>query len=186
MSDQPLTPLQIRFVEEYLKDTGPEMGRQTRAAKRAGYSITSAKNFASELMKNERIRKMISLAGEEGAERLGLTAERVLQELQLIAFAKVDGLTVKDADGNDTLAPSSAPQEVIVNTVSGKSKSKSVTVKTVKLSDKISALEKLGKYLDLFTDKVEINSTSLIDLIEQSMKPREVPQLEPIQLKASV
>lgn len=175
----PLNQQQLRFVEEYIKDTGPSLGRPTRSAKRAGYSLESASSIASSMMKDSRIKKMIQLSSEEGAERLGLTAERVLQELSLIAFAKVDGLVTKDENNEDTvdlqsLSRSNSPTEVIVNKTKGKGNVTSVTVKSVKLSDKISALEKLGKHFDLFTDKVEVTANvSLVDLIEQSMK---IPQ----------
>lgn len=184
-TDRPLGQQQLRFVEEYLKD--PTSARA--AARRAGYSIQSARVHAYELMKDPRIKQMISLSSAVAADHLVLTAERVLQELALIAFAKTDGLVSKDADGDDTVDFQSlsrsnpkSPTEVIVNTVKGKGKVQSVTVKSVKLADKIAALDKLGKHFDLFKDKVEVTGNlSLTELIEASFKMPEVkPIIQPV------
>lgn len=179
MSDKPLNPNQLRFVEEYLCD----QSSATAAAIRAGYSIKSAKSIAKELMKDERIKDAIEVGQANLRKKIGVTAERIIQELAMIAYAK-PGDTIKLTGDGDYEAnidtpirkeqeTGGSPSEVLVSTVVDKkgNKSKAVTIKTVKLSDKIAALEKLGKFLGLFKDQVEVKGNlTLAELVEKSMK----------------
>lgn len=168
-----LSPQQMRFVEEMILDSSS----YTAAAKRAGYSPKTAKSQAGELMANPKIKKAIDAANEEAIKRLGITKERILQELWLIARANPQDAIQTDEDGNQTIdlrsltRDSSAGSEVIISTTSGDKKLKNVTVKTPKQSDRIAALTKIGQHLGMFTEKVEItNKLSLLELIEKSME----------------
>lgn len=169
---QPLNPMQTRFVEEMLEDpTSP-----TAAAKRAGYALKHASHAASGLMKDVRVQETLKKAQDKRAERIGISKERVLQELALIAFAKVGGL-VRVVDGVEQVnvgglndINSDFPIEATVSTTKGSIKTQTITYRTVKLADKIAALEKLGKHLGMFKDQVEVNGTiSLEKLVEASM-----------------
>lgn len=172
----PLSPMAMRFVEEYILDSSSAK----RAAIRAGYSIDTSSQIASRLLRDTRIQKLIKDSQDTGAKICGITAARVLQELALIAFAKPGSIIRVDSEGEasidlqDLSKDNAAGTEVLVNTMnSGGRKSKAVSVKTVKVADKIAALEKIGKHLGMFKDQVEVNhTTSLRDLIEA------VPSLE--------
>lgn len=170
-----LTPQQMRFVTEYVSDPS----NAAAAAKRAGYSVDTAKEAASRLLQTIKIKKAISQAQAHAVKALNITAERVLQELALIAFARNDDIITTDENGETdinlhglSVQNKNSPTEVSVSTSSSKSgKVKTVTVKGVKLSDKQAALERLGKHLGMFKEQIEVSAThSLVDLVEQSMK----------------
>ena len=79
---QTLTPKQQRFVEEYLVDLN---GAQ--AAVRAGYSVHTAKQIATENLAKPYLQAAIAEARKQQQERTQITADRVVKELGLIAFA---------------------------------------------------------------------------------------------------
>lgn len=140
-----LTPKQEEFVREYLVDLN---GKQ--AAIRAGYSPTSAEVTASKLLRVPKVADAIAKARGERAERVNITADRVLEELAKLAF--VDLSAAYDANGN-LLKPSEMPAEV---------KAALAGVDFAKTGDRIArfaakdrALELLGKHMGLFRDKVE-------------------------------
>lgn len=168
-----LTPQQQRFVEEYLIDNSS----QSKAAIRAGYSIHSATVNASRLMRQQKIRDAIAEGQAERAKRLGITQDRVLQELALIAFANLKDVISKNADGDTDIDMSNmdrsvaaALAEVSVSTKGGKTK---VRTAKARLADKISALEKLGKHLGMFTEKIEHTGVlSLEQLVSESMNEK--------------
>lgn len=173
----------MRFVEEYIKDSTSAK----KAAVRAGYSIETSPQIASRLLADKRIKRLISESQKKGAEICGITAARVMQELALIAFAKPGDVVRQNSDGeaevdlNDLSKDSFSGTEVNVSTVnSGGRKSRSVSIKTVKVADKLSALGLLGKQLGMFKEQVEVNhSMSLQDMIEQSYKTEELSALKP-------
>lgn len=165
--DKPLEGMQIRFVSEFLADSSSARA----AAVRAGYSIKTVDQAASRLMADSRIQEAIQIGFKASAESLGITPERVLQELWKIAGANPGDVVTLDDNKEATLDPKYSG-EVSVTTVSGAAKTvKSVTSKTVKPSDKINALTQIAKITNMFPKedsvKVEI---SLTDLIEKSMQ----------------
>jgi len=168
LEETPLTDQQLRFVEEMLLDPSS----QTGAAKRAGYSISTATQAASRLMADPRVKESLRIAQETRAKSMGISKERVLQELARIAFADVgDQVTVNEEGEFDLSKLKGTSSEVVVNTISGKSgKSKAVTVKTVKQADRLAALVKLGQHLGMFKDNEVSVHLTLDKLVEQSYK----------------
>lgn len=80
-----LTHKQARFCEEYLIDTNG-----TQAAIRAGYSSRSASEISSELLGKLPIQSNIQCLRDSLSERNAISADRVVTELSLIAFAALD------------------------------------------------------------------------------------------------
>jgi len=80
--DDDLSPRIQRFVDEYLIDLNG-----TQAAKRAGYSAHTAPEQASRLLTNVKVQAAIAVARKAQQERTGITADKVLREIALIAFA---------------------------------------------------------------------------------------------------
>jgi phage terminase small subunit len=159
-----LTPLQIRFVEEYIADPSSA----TRAALRAGYSESEAASYSSKLLKNPKIKAAIEDVKKQSAQRIGVTQDRILTELAKIAFGNVGDVVNQDLSNltRDQLASLAA--ELTVNEVDGRVKYKSVKIKNL---DKVQALIQLGKHLGMFKEKVEVSgSLSLEQLVEESMK----------------
>lgn len=71
-----LTPKQERFVAEYLIDLNA-----TQAAIRAGYAVKTANREGSRLLSNVDIASAIAAKAGKTAEKLDLSAERVLRGL---------------------------------------------------------------------------------------------------------
>lgn len=116
-----LTPRQKIFVREYLIDLNA-----TQAAIRAGYSAKTAQEQSSRLLSNAMVAKAVQLGMDKRAEKLSLTAEDVLRDINLV---KADAMSkIADKDGNINMANHAAA---------------------------LKALELQGRHLKLFTDKVE-------------------------------
>lgn len=142
-----------RFVEEYLVSLSA-----TRAAKAAGYAERTAYSQGQRLLKNVEVRACVEQAQEARAERIKIDADKVLEELAIIAFSHILNYEI-DGDGNVTLADG-APFEVIkaIGSVKRKVTTRgNVTTKKVeiKLWNKVAALRLVGAHLGLFSGKVK-------------------------------
>jgi len=160
-----LTARQARFVEEYLKDLNG-----ARAAIRAGYSERAAKEQASRLLTNANVAEAVARAQAERSARIGLTADRVLEELAAVAFARLgdfaewgpDRFVLRDsesgADDGGRLDTRPVQEIKVKETVLAKVGEDETVLKReygVKLHDKLAALDKLGKHLGMFSEKHE-------------------------------
>lgn len=144
-----MTKKQQRFVEEYLIDLNA-----TQAAIRAGYKPDNAQQMGSENLSKPVISAAIAKAMAERSKRTGINQDRVIRELARIGFAKItdiiDPATAKirpDAKEDDLACIQSVkikPNEFGIE-------------REVRLCDKKSALELLGKHLGMFTDKIDLN-----------------------------
>lgn len=174
MTDNKLNVMQQRFVDEMILDPT----NQTQAAIKAGYSAKSARRIAVHLMSLPKIQDKIQAEQDERAKRVGVTKDRVLREIAKIAFAQPEkGLT--DENGNiqidmKALEGDRIPGEIIISTTQGKRDSRSVTIKSVKVADKVAALSLLGKHMGMFSEKVEHSGhLSLEQLVESSFTSEE-------------
>ena len=110
--------------------------------------------------------------------RFDITAERVLGELAKLAFANPADYFTVQADGTAyvdlstlTRAQAAAIAEIVVDEyVEGKGEdTRNVKRVKIKLVDKGVNLERLGRHLKLFTDKVEVSGLeALAERIRQS------------------
>ena len=150
-----------RFCREYLKDLNG-----TRAAIAAGYGKKNARKIASRLLTNVEIQARVAELTKKHADKLDLSAEKVLSELSRVGFSNMlDYIkTTEEGDAyvdlsNLTREQSSAVQEITVDEyVGGKGKhARKVKRTKLKLVDKIRSLELLGKHLKLFTERVEMS-----------------------------
>jgi phage terminase small subunit len=154
-----LTDKQRLFVAEYLVDLNA-----TQAAIRAGYSEKTARQQGQRLLTNVDIRRAIEEAEAERLERLGVRAERVLEELARLGFSNMLDYLNISRDGEPyvdlsemTREQAAAVQEVIVEDfLDGRGEdAREVRRVKFKLADKKAPLELLGKHLKLFTEKHE-------------------------------
>lgn len=159
-----LTPRQERFVEEYLRDLNA-----TQAAIRSGYSARTANEQGARLLANASVAEAVARAKADRSARLGLTQDRVLEELAAVAFARLGDYAewgpggfalaeshTKDADGGRREAVDTrAVQQVTI---------KEVTIPTehgeivkveqgIKLHDKLAALKLLGQHIGMFAER---------------------------------
>ncbi len=149
-----LTHKQQKFVEEYLVDLNA-----TQSAIRAGYSTRNADKIGSELLGKTRVAVAIQKALEAQSKRTQITADRILKELALAAFLDPAGLF--DADGN-LLNIHDMPEDIRRVIAGMDINQKTIdnvnicTTSKIKISDKLKALELLGRHFKMWTDKTEL------------------------------
>lgn len=148
-----LTPKQAMFAAEYLVDANA-----TRAAIAAGYSAKSAAVTGARLLKNPRIAEIIGARQKRRLELADVSADRTIMEVAKIAYH--DPGAFFDEHGNllpvaklgEMERAALEGFEVEVKKLPGGERS---VLKKVKKADRIRALELLGKYQKLWTDKLE-------------------------------
>ena len=119
-----LTPKQAKFVAEYLVDLNA-----TQAAIRAGYSAKTAKDIGCQNLAKLDIIKAIEEGRAKLMQRVELTQEQVLRDLEAV---KADAMqAIFDKDGNRIMADRSAA---------------------------LKALELQGRHLAMFTDKQKVDA----------------------------
>lgn len=155
----PNSAFHARFVEEFLVDLNA-----SKAYRRAGYQGKNANVQSSRLMRSPEIQAAVRAAMAARSERVGITQDRVLEELALLAFSDVEHYIVDD-DGSVKLAPGapsgayralqSIKRKITTTTVDGETR----TVREVelKLWDKVVPLIRAGRHVDVhgFSDRVE-------------------------------
>lgn len=166
-----LTPQRKRFVDELIGHGGT----QKDAAIRAGYAPEHAASQASAIMADPEVKAYVKESREALGDRMGITPERILQELAIIGFASPEDYLSEDEDGNKTIdvkklrgLGARAFTLEFQSTSTGK---ETVRTTKAKMLDKADALLKMGKQIGMFTDKVEHNiSMSLEQLVAESFK----------------
>lgn len=163
-----LTVKQEAFALAYL-----EVGNASEAYRRAYNAGKMTPNSiavaASRLLNSPKVSLRVDELREEAQKRSGVTVDRILHELAIIAFSDIRDVVTWDEDSVD-LTPSqeltrdqaATVREVKATktTTSGKDDYQQVREqREVKLYDKQRALELLGKHLGMFTDKVEHSGT---------------------------
>lgn len=124
-----LTPRQARFVAEYLVDLNA-----TQAAIRAQYSAKTAAEQAARLLTNVNVKQAIEEGRAKLMQRVELTQEQVLRDLEAV---KTDAMqSIFDKDGNRIMADRSAA---------------------------LKALELQGRHLAMFTDKQKVDGNMNIN-----------------------
>jgi phage terminase small subunit len=90
----------LKFVELYV-----ETPNATKAAIGAGYSERSAYSTGQRLLKHAEVKARIDQARARRAKRMEIRADRVLEELALIAFADIGDVIKVNADGDIQVLP---------------------------------------------------------------------------------
>lgn len=173
-----LTPKQKIFADEYLIDLNA-----TRAYKVAYPSCKKDETAAvngSKLLRNTKVEEYIQERMKDREQRTEITQDRVLQELAKLGFFDIrklfdDSGKPLDITGldNETAACIAGLEVMDVYEGTGEDKEFVGYVKKYKLSDKLKALELIGRHLGMFKDKVELSGgldtekTKLDDLLQQ-------------------
>ena len=154
-----LTARQQRFVEEYLVDLNA-----TQAAIRAGYSEKAARFTGSENLTKPNIAEAIQKHLKKRSRRTEVTADKVIAEYALVAFADMADYIDFNSAGNVVLDWSQMPEgatKVISEItqeefVDGKGEDARPVRRTkFKLHSKMSALNDLAKHLGMFIERHE-------------------------------
>jgi phage terminase small subunit len=144
-----LTPRQQRFVQEYIVDLNA-----TQAAIRAGYSERGARVRGVELLTNRNVKTAIARTKEERRLRLELEADDVVRHLVEVAFANIADFATW-TESKVRLRPSEEIEEsklVAVHSITN-----GPNGVTIRLHDKLRALELLAKHLGMFKDRNEVD-----------------------------
>ena len=161
----PLNARQQRFIAEYLID-----GNATRAAIAAGYSKKTARSIGQRLLTNVDIAKELSQKTNAICTELEISARKVLQGIAQLAY--FDPRKLFDEDGR--LKPITELDDITAMAVAGidvqslyshfgKGQAQEIgTISKIKLADRGLNLERLGRHLKLFTDRVEVTDSEEI------------------------
>jgi phage terminase small subunit len=160
---QKLTPKQAAFCREWVKDYCG-----AHAAERAGYAKNRSNMAAFGLMRKPHVQAEIARLQKAAVARADVTVDQVVNELRRIAFAQSsDVVRVKRrhvvVTETDMLTDD---QRAAVAEVSETDHGI-----RVKQHDKVKALELLGKYLAMFTDRTELSGDPNAPLVV--VQPRE-------------
>lgn len=168
---RPLTPKQQRFVEEYLLDLNA-----TAAAGRAGYKDP---NKGRQLVTKSNVASAIQAGKQVLSERSQITKDHWLKELALIGFAD-PGLLFDFSAESPKLKPAcdiSAEGRRLIASLEiryRKQGRQTVAVPKVKLWDKLSALEKLGKHFGWLKDRLDLEIKGPPFKVYMGFDPQEV------------
>lgn len=167
-----LTDRQERFCREYVIDYNG-----TRSAIAAGYSELGAGQQASELLKIPKVAARIDQLNAKRLTKADVTAEKVIQRLANLAF--FDSRRLHDENGRLLepweLDPETADAVAGFEThelyKDGDGEGAIGEVKKYKLLDRGQNLERLGRTMALFTDKVKHEGLEgLADAISKGRK----------------
>jgi phage terminase small subunit len=158
-----MTEAQKRFCDEYVIDFNG-----TRAYKAAYPNCKkdeTAKAAASRLLTNVNVIQYIQEQKEELREKINITKEQVINQIARIAFGDIRKLynengglkNIQDLD-DDAAAIVAGIETTEEFDGYGEDREQIGYTKKVKIASKDKALDMLGKYFGIFTEKVEINS----------------------------
>ncbi|TAU22555.1 terminase small subunit [Rhizobium leguminosarum] len=165
-----LTPRQLRFVEEYLKDLS---GKE--AAIRAGFSRHSAKDQASQMLANSEIAAAVDDAKIARSQRTAIDSDWVLQRLAGEATADLADLY---ADNGSILPVEEWPlvwRQGLVAGIEveelyegkGEDRKQVGIVRKLRLSDRMRRLEMIGKHVAVNAFQDVVSSKDLSSLAER-------------------
>lgn len=172
-----LTPLQERFVYEYIKDLHGSAAYQRASP---GISEPAARANASRLLATAHIAAAVNAARVKIVEKLELSSERVLREVARLSF--FDARKLFDEHGNpkplheldDDTAAAIAGLEVQQIGLGGAGKKLPALVKKYKLSDKRAALDMAMRHLGEY-EKHNKQITDPVRALLDGMRGSSVP-----------
>jgi len=155
-----LTDKQKRFCEEYIIDLNA-----TQAAIRAGYSKNRAGEIGYQLLQKTTIQKELQRLKKAREKRTEITADRVLEELAKIGFSNIKDYLAFE-DGVLKIYNTEEIPDELAAAIGSIKETKHGT--SLKLHDKLKALENLGRHLGMFKDNINLTGevVKIIDDIE--------------------
>lgn len=124
---------------------------------------------AHRLMTNDDVQKRVEELQQNAAKRTEITIEKVLNELAKIGFADLSQFG--EWSGNRIILKDSKTLPPELTSVVSEVKNTREGV-AIKLHDKLSALEKIGKHLAMFTDRTDHTSS------DGSMSPKDTASVD--------
>lgn len=170
-----LSPFRKRFVKEYLIDFNG-----ARAYRRAGGARKAAAAAASRLLKVVNVQKALAKAQKAQAERLEISADRWLRELQIIGFSDLADYIEINSDtgairakgfkemkeGKSRALESIQEDRFIREDAKGEQSIVNEKVK-FKLHQKIEALKIIGQHLGFLKDEMKHTGDFTFEIIHR-------------------
>lgn len=162
---------EILFIHHFCSNGGHGQA----AAIAAGYAEKAAKQQASRMLANERIKAEVDRVMGKSLAKLEITIDRVLMEVARLGFADIrkcfnaDGTLKNLHELDDDTAAALVGMEVIEIEDNG---SVRVVAKKFKFADKKGSLELLGKHLKMWTDKIEVSDIPLVEIDRTGKRSR--------------
>jgi phage terminase small subunit len=155
---KPMTPKQLRFVIEYLKDSNA-----TQACIRAGYSLKFADSMGPRLIRKSQVLREIRKRLAKVAYRTEVSLEKVVKEyMKTFAVWDDNSVTLRDSgelDPNDSAAVAEVTAKVSLFGMAV----------SIKLHDKVAALDALSKHLGLFREGPLDTVEALLDSMPREL-----------------
>jgi phage terminase small subunit len=147
-----LAPQLKRFADEYLVDCNGT--RAWKASHPETESDAAAATSASLALRNPKVAAYVAERQKTLADKVGVTAERVLRELAKVAFAD-PRLVAEWGPGGVKLIDSSEISDAAAAAIAEVSEKPTMAGPAIgfKLHDKLGALNALGKHLALFVER---------------------------------
>lgn len=167
MPKDTLTAAQERFVAELLADG---QRNATQAALKAGCTVKSAPVQGCKWLKLPKIREALAKKTAELAKNLDIDAEWVLRRLKMLSdfdvrkFYHANGnlKQVSELDDETAFALQGLEVEKLFEHFGKGAAAETGTVTKIKFADKGINLERIGRHLKMFTDKVEVSGMDAI------------------------
>jgi len=182
-AEDPLTARERAFIEHYLLTANG-----AKAAEAAGYARKSAKVRARRLLRRPRVVAAIKRAQDARAERVRIDADRVLAELEQLAFSNIAHYVIDPIAGTVRLhsgAPPDAMRAVasIKHRVTPSAKGNVHEIE-VRLWEKTSMLRLAGRHVGVagFVERLELTGKDGNAIALQ----RQIDQMSDEELKARV
>lgn len=157
MAAKKMTPKQQRFADEYIKDPNA-----TQAAIRAGYSKKTAKQAGTENLAKPYLKEYIDQKLQEISDAKIMDAKEVLETLTQIGRGEIAETTVVTLKKPTVVEVDGAkgPYQKLTYTEVAE-----VFESPTKNSDRVRALELIGKRHMLWTDKVQatVEAVTFVD-----------------------
>jgi phage terminase small subunit len=153
-NDKKLTEKERKFCNEYLIDLNA-----SRAARDAGFSDESAAVTASRLLRKANVSHYISKKIRDQTEKLDIQRERIFRELKSIAFSRITNFMRVD-HGRVLMLDTADIDRESIGAVAGYTETTTAEGGSIsiKLHDKLKALDMLAKYAKLFKEEEDANS----------------------------
>lgn len=180
MPDDKLTDKQKKFALLYVElNNASEAYRQAYSTE--NMSNEDVWNEAYRLKNNPDVAPRIAELRSRVAERAEISIDRIATELAKIGFANMSDFIGRNEDGSPTVNLPEDPNalaivsEVTVDRVKSRENDDNTYTDRIKfkLHDKLSALDKLGKHLGMFNDKLEVTGKDGKDLVPER-EPRDI------------
>lgn len=163
-----ITPKELLFVKNYIVNWNA-----SDAVRKAGYATKHPGEYGHELLKKPKIAEKIKQELDQVTKKLDVTVERWLSEVAKCAFSDIRKACSWGARGLD-LIPSDEVDDATAGAICQVVETESTNMfgtnkkKSIKLHDKLKALEIAGRYLgvlDGFGKDTEKNNFSKLDRI---------------------